>query len=166
MEAQPIVRAAGVTDDVAGWVRRYWQDTIMVVHGRRYDVAALPALVAVADELIVGVLSYLVDADALEIVLCHAQPPRHGVGRALVNAAVGLARQQSLRRVWCTTTNDNLAALGFWQAVGFALVALRPGAVTLARQLKPTIPLCGYHGLPIRDELDLELQLPPASTTR
>jgi GNAT superfamily N-acetyltransferase len=155
-----------VTDDVAGWVRRYGQDTIMVVHGRCYDVAALPALVAVPEELIVGVLSYVVEADALEIVLCHAQPPRHGVGRALVNAAVGLARQQSLRRVWCTTTNDNLAALGFWQAVGFALVALRPGAVTLARRLKPTIPLCGYHGLPIRDELDLELQLPPVSTTR
>ena len=33
------------------------------------------------------------------------------------------------RRMLCTTTNDKLAALGFWQALGFVLVELRPGDV-------------------------------------
>ena len=55
----------------------------------------------------------------------------------------------------CTTTNDKLAALGFWQALGFVLVELRPGAVETAQRLKPSIPLHGYLGLPIRDEIDL-----------
>ena len=82
-------------------------------------------------------------------------PPGQGVGRALVEATVDLARAQYLRRVWCTATNDNLAALGFWQALGFVLVELRPGAVETARRLKPSIPLHGYLGLPIRDEIDL-----------
>jgi hypothetical protein len=52
-----------------------------------------------------------------------------------------------------------LPALGFWQAIGFALIALRPGAVGSARELKPSIPSHGHRGLPIRDELDLELEL-------
>jgi len=79
-----------------------------------------------------------------------------------VEATVDLARAQCLRRVWCTTTNDNLAALGFWQALGFVLVALRPGAVETARRLKPPVPSGrsdGYRGLPIRDEIDLERTL-------
>jgi GNAT superfamily N-acetyltransferase len=152
------IRVAANTDDVAGWARRSWRDTVMAVHGRLYDVAVLPALVAVSDDVILGVLTYFIEGDGLE-VSCDAEPPGRGVGRALVSGAVGLAREHSLRRVWCTTTNDNLPALGFWQAIGFALVALRPDAVAGARELKPSIPSHGHRGLSIRDELDLELRL-------
>lgn len=158
---QPTIRAAMASDDIFAWVRRTWGDTVMAVHGRVYDLAALPALVAVVDGLVVGVLTYLVEGDALEIVSCDADPPGHGVGRALTRAAVDLAREQSLRQVWCTTTNDNLPALGFWQAAGFTVTALRPGAVAIARELKPTIPTHGHRGLPIRDELDLQLVVHP-----
>ena len=58
-----------------------------------------------------------------------------------------------------TTTNDNLDALRFYQRRGFRLQALRPGAVDAARAYKPTISAVGEHGIPIRDELDLTLQL-------
>ena len=39
------------------------------------------------------------------------------------------------------------------------LVAVHPGAVDDARRLKPSIPLIGEHGIPIRDELQFELEL-------
>ena len=56
-----------------------------------------------------------------------------------------------------TTTNDNVDALRFYQRRGFRLVALRPGAVDDARaRHKPAIPGTGAHGIPLRDELDLE----------
>jgi DNA-3-methyladenine glycosylase I len=58
--------------------------------------------------------------------------------------------------VWLTTTNDNLTALAFYQVVGLRLCALRPDAVTGSRRLKPSIPLVGQNGIPLRDELDLE----------
>ncbi len=62
--------------------------------------------------------------------------------------------------MWLTTTNDNLDALRFYQRRGFRLVALRPGAVDVARRdLKPELPDIGTHGIPMRDELDLELTL-------
>jgi GNAT superfamily N-acetyltransferase len=62
-------------------------------------------------------------------------------------------------RLRLTTTNDNLDALRFYQRRGFRLVALRPGAVDAARALKPEIPVTGAHGIPLRDELDLERAL-------
>ena len=68
------------------------------------------------------------------------------------------ARRARCRSVQLTTTNDNLDALRFYQRRGFRLVAVRPGAVDDARRtLKPAIPAIGSHGIPMRDELDLEL---------
>jgi hypothetical protein len=53
-----------------------------------------------------------------------------------------------------TTTLD---ALRFYQRRGFVLLALRPGAVDEARRsLKPHIGRVGEHGIPLRDELELE----------
>jgi hypothetical protein len=39
------------------------------------------------------------------------------------------------------------------------LEALRPGAVDAARERKPSIPLVGDDGIPIRDEIDLVADL-------
>jgi RimJ/RimL family protein N-acetyltransferase len=62
-------------------------------------------------------------------------------------------------RVWLITTNDNTAALRFYQRLGFDLVALHRDAVDAARSIKPSIPLVGNDGIPIRHELELELRL-------
>jgi hypothetical protein len=45
------------------------------------------------------------------------------------------------------------------QSAGFCLHELRAGAVDEARRLKPSIPLTGHDAIPIRDELDLVLNL-------
>ena len=52
-----------------------------------------------------------------------------------------------------------MRALAFYQKRGFRLVGLVPGAIDEERSLKPSIPLVDSAGLPIRDELYLELQL-------
>jgi ribosomal protein S18 acetylase RimI-like enzyme len=62
--------------------------------------------------------------------------------------------------VHVTTTNDNTRALRFYQRAGFDLTALRPGAVAEARKSKPEIPEVGEDGIPIRDELELTMELP------
>lgn len=55
------------------------------------------------------------------------------------------------------TTNDNTAALGFYQRVGFGVAAIHRDAVTAVRRLKPEIPLLGENGVPITDEIELEM---------
>ena len=55
------------------------------------------------------------------------------------------------------TTNDNLAALRFYQRRGLRLVAVHRDAVRVARALKPLIPRVGNYGIPVLDELELPL---------
>ena len=62
------------------------------------------------------------------------------MGSALPAAAVNLARDADLRRVWLVTSNDNLDALRFYQRRGLRIVDVAPGAVDAAGQLKPAIP--------------------------
>lgn len=57
------------------------------------------------------------------------------------------------------SSNDNLNALRFYQKYGFTLVALYPNALAQSRKLKPQIPLIGNDGIPLRDEIELELDL-------
>jgi ribosomal protein S18 acetylase RimI-like enzyme len=153
------VRGATENDDLVGWLGERWGEPVMIVHGTEYDLRHLPAFVAEDSGRIVGVLTLVEDDDAMEIVSCDADLPGNGVGGALVAAAVKYARSRGLGRAWCTTTNDNLPALGFWQSVGFELAELRPNAVAEARSRKPSIPRFGHRGLPIRDELDLVRRL-------
>lgn len=84
---------------------------------------------------------------------------RRGVGSALLEGIARLAREYQCQRLWLITTNDNVHALRFYQRRGLRLVALRPDSVAQARDLKPEIPAIGLEGIPIRDELELELAL-------
>ena len=58
------------------------------------------------------------------------------------------------------TTNDNLNALRFYQKRGFVLAALYPNALERSRALKPSIPPIGMNGIPLRDEIELEMAIP------
>jgi len=92
-----------------------------------------------------------------ELLLLHALRERAGIGSGLLDAVIAEVRKAGAHRLMVATTNDNLNALRFYQKRGFALCALRPGGVDVARRMKPSIPLIGQHGIPIRDEIDLML---------
>lgn len=55
------------------------------------------------------------------------------------------------------TTNDNTHALRFYQKRGFVITAIRVNAMEEQRKKKP-IPLTGNDGIPIRDEIELEIR--------
>lgn len=69
------------------------------------------------------------------------------------------ARALAAGRVWLATTNNNIAAIAFYQSVGMDLCALHRHAVRTARDLKPTIPSHDEAGIPIEHELEFELLL-------
>ena len=136
-----------------------WGATTMVVHGTVYDALSLPALLAEQDGRIVGLLTYTDSDEGLEIVSLDAVVQHGGVGSCLLTAAVEAAKQAGARRIWLVTTNDNLDALRFYQRRGLRIVDVTPGAVDAARAVKPSIPLMGEYGIPLHDELTLELSL-------
>jgi hypothetical protein len=52
-----------------------------------------------------------------------------------------------------------LTALRFYQQCGFVLAAIHRNALEQSRKLKPEIPLVGNDGIPLRDEIELEMML-------
>jgi ribosomal protein S18 acetylase RimI-like enzyme len=121
------------------------------------DASVLPGWLAERDGEVVGLLTYLTSGDVVDIVTINAFTGG-GVGTALIEALVGDVRGTAAR-LRLTTTNDNTRALRFYQRVGFRLTALRVGAVAESRKVKPQIPELGLDGIPIRDELELEMDL-------
>jgi len=128
--------------------------------GEVVDSLDHPAVLAFADGELTGVATYVVDGDSCELLTLHATTRLVGVGSALLTAVEESARAAGCRRLWVVTTNDNVEALRFYQRRGFHLAALRAGAVDRSREsLKPEIPRSGAHGIPLRDELELEMSL-------
>ncbi len=147
----------------ADWVRdlvvRRWGAEYLITRGRRHDVAGLEGLVAERDGARVGLALFCMEDGACELVTLDSLVAGIGAGSALVAAVADRARAAGCRRLWLITTNDNLAAQRFYQRRGFRLAALYPDAVTEARRLKPAIPLVGRDGIPLRDEIELEMAL-------
>ncbi len=145
------------------WVERLlgerWGEPLVVGRGRVWRPAELPGFGAFEGDECVGLVTYELDGDACEIVTIDALLEGEGIGTALLGAVVGAAREAGCSRIQLLTTNNNLRALAFYQKRGFRLVGLRPGAIDEERRLKPSIPELDSAGLPIRDELHLELPL-------
>ena len=139
-------------------LRELWGETV-VSRGVVHDPTALPGFVAEEGGERVGLLTYRIDGADCEVVTIDAFPAGAGAGTALLDAAGRAARDAGCGRLWLITTNDNLRALRFYQRRGFRLVAVHPDALERSRELKPSIPEIGLDGIPLRDELELELRL-------
>jgi ribosomal protein S18 acetylase RimI-like enzyme len=141
-------------------VVRTWHAESVVAHDEAMYPAQHAGFVALRDREIIGHVSYRGEGKRCEIVSIDAQPQHSGIGSMLMEAALQAAREEGYEVVWLTTTNDNLDAIRFYQRRGFRFSALRPGAVDRAREtLKPEIPEVGSYGIPVHDELDLELAI-------
>lgn len=108
----------------------------------------------------VGLLTYRIDEDAVELSALVAEPRHDGIGSALLAALKVAARAAARDWIWVVTTNDDLDALRFYQRRGFRIGEVRPGAVDRARlSIKPSIATVGAYGIPLRDEFELVLDL-------
>jgi ribosomal protein S18 acetylase RimI-like enzyme len=133
--------------------------------GELLDVLALPGFVAERDGRPVGIVTYRREDGDCELAFIAAFERHQGIGTALLDAL--LEAVAGCDRIWVVTTNDNLEALRFYQRRGFRLAALRSGAVDDARlHLKPQIGTVGAFGIPLRDEIELELRLEPSGSRR
>ena len=136
-----------------------WGDEFVVAHGVIYRPDTLDGFVALDGEEWIGEVTYYFSGSDCEIVSLDSVCEGQGVGTMLINKAIEEARAKGCQRIFLITTNDNLHALGFYQKRGFELVAVHRGAVNESRKIKPSIPLVGNNGIPLRDEIELEMSL-------
>jgi ribosomal protein S18 acetylase RimI-like enzyme len=129
------------------------------LRGELVDILRFPGFVARRNGDPVGLLVYRIVGEDCEMLALVARERRTGVGTALLDH-LRIEVGGHCRSIVVVTTNDNLDALRFYQRRGFVLRELRPGAVDESRRtIKPSIARRGDHGIPIRDELELELRL-------
>jgi ribosomal protein S18 acetylase RimI-like enzyme len=154
-------RLEPVTDRwwLAAFIKERWGEPGVVSRGRLRGGEELSAIRVMEQGALSGVASWYEEQGAMELVTIDSLRPGRGVGTALIDAVIGKARDARATRLWLITTNDNVDALRFYQRRGWLLSALHVGAVEGSRRLKPSIPLTGAHGIPIRDEIELEYPL-------
>ncbi len=137
-------------------IRYHWAGEPVIVNSTWYDPNLLAGLIAMRDGQRVGLITYAIEAGYCEVVTLNALERHRSIGTLLIEAVCTIAKQAGCTRIGQVTTNDNLGALRFYQRRGFRIVAIRPGAVDVSRGSKPSIPLLGNDGIPLRDEIQLE----------
>ena len=138
-------------------IKKWWAGPIIVTRGRVHQADELPGFIAVYAGKRAGLITYEIIGDKCEIVSMNSLVEGKGAGSALIDAVKDAAKKAGCKRLWLITSNDNTRAIRFWQKRGFKLVAVYPGAIDRLRKLKPEIPATGNDGIPIRDEIELEM---------
>ncbi|UCG16366.1 MAG: GNAT family N-acetyltransferase [Phycisphaerales bacterium] len=146
---------------IAEFIEHHWHGRKVISRGKAYYPHQEEGFVDWRDSKIVGLLTYIVHGDAMEVLTLNSTLKGEGIGTALTLMAIDHARENNIKRIWLSVTNDNLPAIGFYQRLGFRMVQVNIGAVDKARKAKPQIPDVGHHGIPIHDEIVMELPVKP-----
>jgi ribosomal protein S18 acetylase RimI-like enzyme len=156
----PQVRPIAPTDldFVREELSKHWGSAQIWSVGRRIQADELPGFVAELDAAPSGLATYEIMPGGFqcELVTISSRVENCGIGAALLATVEAAATSAGCCRMFLSTTNDNLRALGFYQKRGWKLAHLYAGLIDEARKRKPVIPTIGMNGIPLRDEIVLE----------
>ena len=135
----------------------FWDEVEVECFDRSYRVDELPAYVACGEEEAVGVVCYVREGDAFNLVMLNVLPEWQGRGaaRGLIAAVIEEAQAEGADRIIVATTNDDLPVLGLYQRLGFTITRVLVGKLV---EHHGGIEM-GFDAIPIRDEIQLELLL-------
>jgi len=144
---------------VREWIAT-WPRDFIISRGRKLWPAELEGFVALDDDRrLIGLVTYEIIGDQCEVVTLDALKQWSGIGTRLMENVIPVAREAGCTRLWLITTNDNIEAIRFYQKRGFTLAAIHVNALEHSRKLKPEIPKIGLFGIPMRDEIEFEMEL-------
>ncbi len=151
----------GDREAIAAFIERHWYDRKVMSRGRVFFPHEEEGFIERRDNEIVGLLTYHIADGEMEILTLNSTLEGAGIGSSLMLNAIEAARNEHCAKVSLTTTNDNLRAIGFYQRLGFRMVAINLGIVDEARKIKPSIPNLGERGVQIQDEIVMDLRIKP-----
>jgi GNAT superfamily N-acetyltransferase len=140
-------------------MNKHWGGEPLVIRAKNYYPSKLEGILAIQENEIIGFLFFDYQANSCEIVVFEVFRKLQGIGTKILNKLKAIATKKNCNRVYLMTSNDNLDALRFYQRQGFYICAIHIDSVKNSRKMKPGIPMIGEYGIPLRDEIDLELLL-------
>ena len=111
--------------------REHWAGEEMIVHGEVFRPEQLEGFV---NEDWTGLVTYVVGPTGCEIISSIPSRKAAALAAPWSTPSSEEASRRGCPRLFLSTTNDNLRALGFYQRRGFELVTVRRGAVTRVAQ--------------------------------
>jgi GNAT superfamily N-acetyltransferase len=141
----------------AALIKEWWEGPKVVTRGKEHYPDKYPGFIAIKDNKPAGLVTYNIAGKDCEVVTMNSLVEKIGIGRALLDAVKGAAKKLGCKRLWLITSNDNTHALKFYQKYGLRLVAVHRNAIEELRRIKPDTPLTGNDGIPLRDEIELEI---------
>ncbi len=143
------------------FIKQHWYTTTMIIRGKEIDMTKTEGFYFNDGEDIIGLITYIVYDNILEITSLDSLHEKQGIGSKLVEAVIHEAKERKLEKIVLITTNDNINAIKFYQKRGFDMVRLFHDALEVSRKLKPEIPLIGENSIPLRHEIEFELYINP-----
>ena len=137
----------------------HWGGEFIVTRGNIHYPEQIDGFIAEDQDVWAGLITYKIADNECEVISLDGLREGQGIGTMLLRKVIEEARSRQCRRVFLITTNDNLYALGFYQRRDFELVAVHRGAVNESRKIKPEISMIGENHIPLRDEIELEMNL-------
>lgn len=144
---------------VNDFIMEYWYTTKMILRGEEIDMTAVEGIVISENGEIIGLLTYIVYDDTLEITSLDSLRENQGIGTMLLERVTSIAKEAGCKKIVVVTTNDNIKAIRFYQRRGYDMAHLYRNALEVSRKLKPEIPLIGENGIPLRHEIEFEMIL-------
>ena len=145
--------------EINDFIMSHWFSTVMVVRGELVDMTILDGFVMYEGEKIIGLITYKIKASECEIMSLDSLMENQGIGTTLVKKVIEIAMYNKCNRIKLITTNDNINALRFYQKLGFDMTKIYHNALDISRKLKPSIPLLGEFNIPLKHEIEFEMDL-------
>ena len=140
-------------------LRLRWPGATLLICGQFIRPEDVDGLGYYSGDRLQGIATWRSSMRTMHIVAVNAFSEMRGVGGALVDAMIAHGRAHDMALLRASISNDNVVALRFYQKRGFRISALHRGIIEAMRNVKPSIPLTGVDGIPIRDEIELEMEL-------
>ena len=144
-------------DRINNFIKSHWYTTEMIIRGKVIDMTTVDGIFVLDDETIIGLITYMIRNETLEILSLDSLREKQGLGTMLIKTVVQEAEKSGCKRIVVITTNDNINAIRFYQKRGFDMVHLYHNALDISRKLKPEIPLIGENSIPLQHEIEFEI---------
>lgn len=141
------------------YVADEWAGPMIVTKGISHNTSDTDGFISVIDGELTGYILYEIDNCECEILVLQSICENRGIGSALIRAVIDVAKSNHCTRVWLITTNDNIHAIRYYQKFGFELKAVYINALDESRRQKPSIPLFGNEGIPLKHEFEFDYML-------
>lgn len=146
-------------DLINAFIKERWHSTSMIIRCKVIDMTKTEGFYFSEDEKVIGLITYIVYNNILEITSLDSLKENRGIGSKLIETIIQEAKERKIQKIVLITTNDNINAIRFYQKRGFDMVHLFRDALDVSRELKPEIPLVGKDSIPLRHEIEFELTI-------